>query len=202
MIEAFKVYRYYLAIKLHFTSDKYDVIESKGVIKCSREAFSRRKDHYLFEKLGRRFDKDLELIQYLISNFAYGNGVVIYNEDDATENWKTWDKRKQSITNVFKNDLDFIHLQIEKHKLNPQQVFNSNDSNPYLLKWFLSGDVTVETMCLLDDNRSYLNSWKDKLGLLFGKELRIISKCKPFVKVDRSKIQSIYNQFIQDTSCV
>ena len=37
-------YRTYLAFKLHFTTDKYDITKTKGAVSASRESFLKRTD--------------------------------------------------------------------------------------------------------------------------------------------------------------
>jgi hypothetical protein len=39
----FEVYKMYLALKLHFTTEKYDVIEQKGKVRASKQAFAKRR---------------------------------------------------------------------------------------------------------------------------------------------------------------
>ena len=43
-MEPFEVYRHYLALKLHFTTDRYDIVKQQGRIKASKQAFLRRSD--------------------------------------------------------------------------------------------------------------------------------------------------------------
>ena len=82
-MDGFTAYKYYMALKLHFSSDKYNVFESRGSVKCSREKFNSRNDYYIFEKLGRKFSTNQELIQYMAANFIYKNPNVIYSGADA-----------------------------------------------------------------------------------------------------------------------
>ena len=199
MIDGFKVYKYYMAVKLHFTTDKYDVFKTKGQVKGTRDVFNNRNDHYLFDKLGRKFEKDFDLIQYFVSNFAYGNSNVIYMDSEANENWVLWQKRKQSLTQMFRNDVDSIILQIEKAKLSKEQVFEYvQGDHPQLLKWFLGGRVCIETMCILDDFEPYLLSWKANANLILEDECRRISKCKGFVKFDNDKLTPIFETLTEE----
>ncbi len=61
-MDGFKAYKYYMAIKLHFTKDGFDVFKNRGNVKGTREAFNARNDSYLFEKLARKFPVDKDLI--------------------------------------------------------------------------------------------------------------------------------------------
>ena len=96
-MDGFKAYRYYLALKLHFTSEKFNVFENRGNVKGSREAFEARNDRYIFEKLARKIGNDRDIIQFFVANFAYGNESAIYAGQEADDNLGEWNKRKQSI---------------------------------------------------------------------------------------------------------
>ena len=89
-MDGFKAYRYYLAIKLHFTTDKFDVFQNRGNVKGTREAFNARNDRYIFEKLANKFDQDKDIIQFFVSNFAYGNGAAIYDGKEADDSYTEW----------------------------------------------------------------------------------------------------------------
>ena len=79
----FKAFRYYIALKLHFTKEKFDVFENKGHIKGSYAAFDARNDKYLFEKLARKFPKDQDIIQFIVANLSIGNDNIIYGMEEA-----------------------------------------------------------------------------------------------------------------------
>ena len=198
-MDGFKAYKYYMAVKLHFTTDKYDVFETKGQVKGTREVFNARNDHYIFEKLARKFDKDFDIIQYFVANFAYGNDSAVYSDSEATENWITWQKRKQSLTQTFKHDIEYMVLQVEKENLSPEEVFKFvQGDHPKLLKWFLGGKICIETMCILDTFENYLQDWKSNANLLLEDECRRIIKCKGFVKFDKDKLTPIHQQLTEE----
>ena len=113
-MDGFKAYRYYLAIKLHFTTDKFNVFENRGNVRGTREAFNARNDRYIFEKLAKRYPEDKEIIQFFVANFAYGNDTAIYAGQEAEENFTLWMKRKQSISKTFIDDLATILTHIDQ----------------------------------------------------------------------------------------
>ena len=55
IMDAFQVYKYYLALKLHFTTDKYDVIKQKGKVRASRQAFAKRSDLFAINKIAKKY---------------------------------------------------------------------------------------------------------------------------------------------------
>ena len=200
MITGFRCYKYYIAIKLHFTKDNYNVFETRGNVKGSEQAFIARNDRYLFERIARKHQTDREVIKYFVANFSYGNDAVVYNENDAEDNLQEWNRRRESLTRVVSNDLNEVILQKEKQGLSRKQVFEFNlDSPPLLLKMYLGGKVTIETMFLLNKINGYLQLWHNNSSmLLWEEEIRRIEKCEGFVKFNESKLSPIYASFIEE----
>ena len=197
MITGFRCYKYYIAIKLHFTKDNYNVFETRGNVKGSEEAFIARNDRYIFERIARKYDTDQKVIKYFVANFSYGNDAVVYNENDAEDNLQEWNRRKESLTRVFENDLNEVVLQKEKNNLSRKQIFEFNlDSYPLLLKMYIGKKVTIETMFLLNKLDGYLNLWHNSSMLLWEEERRRIEKLEGFVKFDAPKLSQIYSNFI------
>ena len=193
MITGFRCYKYYIAIKLHFTKDNYNVFETRGNVKGSEQAFIARNDRYLFERIARKHQTDREVIKYFVANFSYGNDAVVYNENDAEDNLQEWNRRKESLTRVFENDLNEVVLQKEKNNLSRKQIFEFNlDSYPLLLKMYIGKKVTIETMFLLNKLDGYLNLWHNSSMLLWEEERRRIEKCEGFVKFDPQRLSQIY----------
>ena len=54
MYGGFEVFKLYLAIKLHFTTDTYNYEEYGGKVNCKLETFTKRNDRYFFHKLSKR----------------------------------------------------------------------------------------------------------------------------------------------------
>ena len=61
----FDVYKTYLALKLHFTKDKYNYFTFNGKSRASQSAFDKRKDRYFFKKLAAKFDHDT-VVEYFL----------------------------------------------------------------------------------------------------------------------------------------
>jgi hypothetical protein len=193
----YKAFRYYVALKLHFSKDKFDVFQNRGNIKGSFEAFNARNDRYMFEKLARKYDTDQELIQFFVSNFAYGNTDMVYGMEQGEENYIVWKRRKESITHLFKSDLDSVQLEAEKNKLDMAGMFYFLDNNyPYLLKMYLGKQVSIETLHIINLEQDIIANWKmDSRSVMLEDELRRIEKLRGFVKYDREKIQKIFSEF-------
>ena len=55
-MNAFKIYKFYVAIKRHFNDDKYDFFKYRGKLRLNESSFENRKDKYLFTKLASQED--------------------------------------------------------------------------------------------------------------------------------------------------
>lgn len=187
-----------MAVKLHFTTEKYDVFESNGRVSGSRAAFERRNDRGLFEKLAKKFDHDQDLIQFLVANFAYGHKNVVYS-NDSDEYYRVWIKRKESRTQTVSNDLNYIVNHIELNRLNPEDLYSTEEGMPLLLQMYIGNHITLETMVILQDFEDYLTKW-EPLIMMWHDYFLTIRKANRFVKYDRNRLQSVYNNFVEQLS--
>lgn len=196
MIEAFQTYKYFMAIKLHLTTDRYDVFESNGRVAGTRKTFDKRNDRFLFEKLGRKFNTPRELIEYFVANIAYGNNAVIYSQE-SDDYYQQWQLRKESRTAMFKKQMSQIYNYLEVNHKKYEDLFSIEENVPELLNLYVGGYIHLETLVILDDFENFLPKW-EPLCMVWGDQLRTINKIKKFVKYDKSKIQSIYNSYKEE----
>lgn len=200
-MDGFKAYKYYIAIKLHFTKDNFDVFKNRGNVKGTREAFNARNDRYMFERLARKYPVDKDLIQYYVANFAYGNDAAIYSSEEAETNLLEWNRRKQSITKIFADDCNKILMDACKSKYKEESIFNlTNKGYSSILKLFLGNQISLESLRIIDDLHPVIDSWKENssMVLLWENEIRRIEKSKGFVKYDSDKVAKVFNNFIQE----
>ena len=105
-LSAYETYCLFLALKNHFTLQKYDFFKYQGKITASQESFLARKDRFQFQKLARQCD-DKEMTSFLISNFIKDKKWVgEFLDDDAKQNHVNYIKYNQSVSYQFKNELD------------------------------------------------------------------------------------------------
>ena len=200
-MDGFKAYRYYLAIKLHFTTDRFNVFQNRGSVRGTREAFNARNDRYIFEKLASKRQDDKEIIQFFVANFAYGNDQAIYAGQEAEDNYLQWQKRKQSMTKIFVDDLATLITHIELNKLKPTAIFQFTENEyPVALKLFVGGKIAIETLNIIDDMTGMLDDWviHPSVRYIWEAEMRRIKKLTGFVKYDKIKIGKIFQHFKEE----
>ena len=52
----YEVYKTYLGISRHFTTESYDYQKYCGKVRCSLQSFYKNKQRFWFEKLSRKYD--------------------------------------------------------------------------------------------------------------------------------------------------
>ena len=49
-------YLLFLAIRTHFTNDKYDFFQMNGKLRATKESYERRSDKHFFDKVAKLYD--------------------------------------------------------------------------------------------------------------------------------------------------
>jgi len=194
MMTPIDVYKTYLAFKNHFTKQSYNYFKYSGKSKASVQAYNNRKDRYFFERMSRKKDDD-EIKQYFLANFVECDdpdrlwiGEIISTGED---NYKSWMKRSQTLTYMFKTEVEVF-----VNKENFQQLFNiKGQSHPEVLKKYLQGALSIETMVILDIILEYVKNFDKKLEDPVWNTVSLkIKKYKPFLNIDVNKFKSILKE--------
>lgn len=193
-MDAFKAYKYYLALKLHFTTPSYNVFTHKGHVKGARDKFESRNDAKLFVGLARQYPNDKECIQFMAANFMYKNHTFLYSDPTrARDLYQEFMKRKQSITKVFSDDLQTLLDKNIDYTLGGSKI-------PDVVRLYMGGFITLETMVILDTFDGIVDWIKTnaQLSLIIGSDILLIEKSKGFIKFDPYRVMVPYNQFKED----
>ena len=186
MMDGFSAYKYYLALKLHFTTEKYDVFETGGRVAASRKAFEKRNDKNLFERIAIKKSSPRELIDFYVANFANYNLTMMYDQNEAEKFHANWMKNKESLSYNFMKDCSLIE------RCSSKDPFDSSDGSPDLMNLYVGGKVGIETMTILNDYDGYIDRWGN-IEFIWSTQFRTIRKLKRFVKYDSYKLYSIYD---------
>jgi len=178
-MDPYEVYKLYLALKLHFTTEKYDVTKTRGAVKASREAFMRRKDIIAIRKLAKDF-KQKEVIDFLVANFVSGDKWGGMFDIQASEVYKEWKSRKTRRDYQFEQDVELIKLEMEKQGIS--DPFESIEGqHPLVFRLYLGKKICVESLVSLDKLFSFSHNVNDDI---FLKDVSLlIRKYRPFVKL-------------------
>jgi len=191
----YDAYREYLALKNHFTKDSYDYFKYNKKVRATVQSFYKRKDRMWFEKISRQ-KSDQEVVDFFVANFVscpdpetLWIGEMIREGESRYQNWQ---KKVQSLSYLLKQESQSL---FEEHKF--EDVFKCSKGHPILLKRYLSGQVSLETMVLFDKVFSYTKNFDKKLqDPVWETVSRRIKKYNPFINTDVFHIRKILKEII------
>lgn len=196
IMEPFEVYRYYLALRLHFTTDQYDVIERQGRIKASRQAFNKRRDLISIKKIADMYS-DKEVVDFLVANFVSGDRWGGVFDIEAKDRYSEWKRRIESLTYTFEKELSKLAEICDRDNKPYTSIFQGTEStHPLLVKSYLRNDISIETLVILDK----INNYTEELDKLYKDDLiwpdlsRIVKKYKPFLTVKIERYNDIFRR--------
>ena len=148
IVTPFETYQHYLSLKNHFTNPKYDFFKYGAKTRASMTSFNKRRDKYFFEKTSRKYS-DKEVLDFLVSNFVASDnpqnlwiGEII---SSGERTYAEWMRRQQSLTYLFKEQSNEL---FSETKLD--DALNCSKGHPPVLKKFLSGKISLETLVIYD----------------------------------------------------
>lgn len=191
----FDCYKTYLALKNHFTKSSYDYHKYNKKTRASLQSFYKRKDRFWFEKLSRQKDEK-EVEDFFVANFVSCNdpetlwiGEIIKEGEDR---YTQWQKKVQSLSYVFKEESESL---FEENKF--EDVFNCSKGHPPLLKKFLIGKISIETLVIYNKIFLFGNKFDKKLkDPVWETVSRRIKKYEPFLHIDVLRYRKILKQLI------
>ena len=195
----FDAYREYLALKNHFTKKSYDYHKYCGKSRATVQSFYKRKDRFWFEKVVRQ-KTDKEVVDFFVANFVSCSdpqslwiGEIM---KEGETRYKEWQKKVQSLSYLFKEESQQIFSQ---HKF--EEVFDCSKSHPVLLKMFLSGKISLETMVIYDRIFLYGNNFDKKLKDPVWESVSLkIKKYNPFLNIDVFRYRKILKEVVLEGS--
>ena len=196
-VTPFETYQHYLSLKNHFTNPKYDFFKYGAKTRASVTSFNKRKDKYWFEKTSRKYN-DKEVVDFLVSNFTATDnpqnlwiGEII---NSGERNYAEWTKRQQSLTYLFKEQSSELFSENEL-----ESVFDCSKGHPPVLKMFLGGKISLETLVIYDKIFLFGNKFDKKLLDPVWESVSLkLKKYSPFINIDvfnyRKILRSIINE--------
>jgi len=193
---AFDAYRCYLSLKNHFTKNHYDYIKYRGKTRATKQAFYKRKDRFWFEKFARsKNDKEVE--EFFVSNFISTTDPATMWIGDMIKNGEAryvdWKKKVESLSYNFKEETSSVFADN-----NFDAMFHIDGSrHPDILKEYLGGKISLETMVICDIILGYVKEWDKKLNDPVWETVSMkIKKYKPFLNIDVQRYKKILKEIV------
>ena len=196
-LSAYDTYCMYLALKAHFTQEKYDYVKYQGKVRTSIDNFESRRDKFQFQKLSKKYNAQ-DLQDLIISNLLAGRTWIgEFLDDEAHDAFVAYTKRKQSLMYMFKNEIEKLFEGTE----NPSSVFqNQTNQYPKLLEQYMAGCFSLESMVILNTLTQFAGRFDERLGKtdILWSSLRLkVIKLETFVDYDKRRAKEILKNAIE-----
>ena len=196
-VTPYETYQTYLSMKSHFTNPKYDFFKYGGKSRATVSSFNKRKDKYWFEKTSRKYS-DQEILDFLLSNFITANnpqnlwiGEII---NSGERNYSEWMRRQQSLTYLFKEQLEEL---LSEKKLD--EVFDCSKGHPLILKKYLGGDLSLETLIILEKIFSFIKNFDKTIKDPVWETVSLkIKKYIPFININMVYYKKILREIVNE----
>ena len=196
-VTPFETYQSYLSMKSHFTNPKYDFFKYGGKSRATMSSFNKRKDKYWFEKTSRKYS-DEEVLNFLLANFVTTDnpqnlwiGEII---NSGERNYAEWMRRKQSLTYLFKEQSEKLLLET-----NLEKVFDCSKGHPLVLRKYLGGELSLETLAILEKIFSFAKDFDQKLKDPVWETVSLkLKKYIPFININVFQYKKILRKLINE----
>lgn len=193
----FETYQTYLSLKNHFTNPKYNYFKYGKKSRATITSFNKRRDRYFFEKTSRKYS-DKEIEDFMVSNFVastnpqslwigeiIGSGERVYTD---------WLKRQQSLTYLFKEQSSQLFSEIKL-----EDLLDCSKGHPPVLKRFLSGNLSPETIVIYNKIFGFIENFNKKLIDPVWEIVSLkIKKYDPFINIDTVGYKKILREIINE----
>jgi len=190
-MEPIDVYLMYCALKAHFGKGDYDYITYKGKTKIKRDSFYKRKDRGFFVRIAKKYDKPQD---YFLSNFINDRNGYIANFND--KNYQSWKLKRQGFFEEFAVEMLPLVQSFEG-------LFTIIEGNhPKLLKEFLGGRISIETMIILNDLVNFSKTWNEELkdDVIWPDLKRFMINYERFLTIDKNRYRIKLLKLIEESS--
>jgi hypothetical protein len=196
-MSGFTSYCWYLSIKQHFTTEKYDIIKS-GIIPVTQATYDKKGGvKYAMERLARKYSES-DLCQYFIANFINGDryGGIFSEEGPAI--YLDWMKRKESLSYLYEQDLTALVSWISEERdiewPQKKHIWECLEGkHPIILRLYLSKRIMLETLVILEQLYKYRAQLDETLAYdpVWKSTSKLLGKSIPFIDIEVSTFREI-----------
>jgi len=181
----------YSSLKLHFNLDSYDYFKYHGKVNVTIDAFENRKDKWHFYKLSRRFTNDEQGRDFIVANLIHDSNVWVGNllTEESNIQYRKRQKIIQSLTYTFTNEIESLMSHTK-----PNDLFMIQEGEyPELLIKLLHEEISLETICILNQVLGFLSTWDRKINdtIHYPNISQKIKKYTPFIPFEPTKYKLI-----------
>jgi len=125
------------------------------------------------------------------------NWIGDINNLEGEETYKKWQKRTQSLTYRFEQDI----IGLLNDTQSPNEMLVVTDGQyPILLKEVMHNTIAVETLVILNDIMNFFPMWDKKIAdtIVWPSMRRKFVKYTPFIDYDKEKFKSVLKETLKE----
>jgi hypothetical protein len=206
-MKGFDLFKIYLGVKLHFTTDSYDFLRFGGKTKTTFDSYLKRNDKYCFERLSRSFKGDP--VDFFFALFAHNPHQWIGQmmEGGHEEIYAQWQRRMQNFSEEFGEDMVNLCRGLEATGKGFNSLFCSDGGqHPPLLQAAVRGEISPESFIVLDEILGFFPQFNKSLqeDALWDAYSKRCQKYRPFLRskgvlTNTLKHRKILREKLQDS---
>lgn len=179
-----EAYRMFLGLKLHFKPGSTYEYNRFGPTKAGLQSFENRKDKIHFLKLTKHKNLQAFLIANLSKNPKAWVGDIAY-KPEAENVYLAREKRLASLGYTIIEELNKVDAMCFNLMFTPL-----DGVHPPILKSYIAGDVSLETLVVLDSLVWFTPLWKKEMGWdpIVQQCIEAMKKMHPFVQYDKAAV--------------
>ena len=198
MYGGFDVYKTYLAVKLHFTTDTYDYYKYGGKVNTKLDTFTKRKDRYFFHKLSTKYGQD-DILDFFVANFLSDSKRWIGNllANDGRGVYLDYKKWKESFAYHFKQECGTIVSDFSSRGLSFNDGFiPPNGQHPRMLRLLIQRKCSYQTAVVLNHFLNFSKNWdKEITEKVVWPEISLkVARVKPFINFNATECKLIMKE--------
>lgn len=206
ILTPFDAYVLFNSLRLHFQpKSSYNFFQYGGKLRYSEVSFEKSKDKYIFAKIASKYgnrEKYIHLILAMLLDKGTSFWVRDLLSDDSRELFIKYENRLQSLSYAFEKDLDII-VEGKNSEAEIMDLVKVSDpsTNPELLNMYLRGDISLETVIILDTILfGFVGKWTKKLSdtIVWPDIAFKIGKYRPFLQFDKTKFEQIFMNKVRE----
>jgi hypothetical protein len=188
----FDAYRLYMAVKLHMTSDAYDIGKyGDHPRSLTPAAFERRPDKWSFVKLSKMFQSQDHLVLFLACNHLYDSPYIrdLINVSEHKDHFQAHLKVRESLVYTIEKDLRYL---LDRYTTPMDMLTVTSGGWPALATEVQHKQIDIETVCVLGNIMQFLPMWKTRVTdtIIWPTFYRQLIKFAFFVPYDAAMISA------------
>ena len=193
-MEPIDIYLMYCAMKAHFGKSDYDFVTYKGKTRIKRDTFYKRKDRSFFVRLSRKYKTEQDMTNYFVANFIKDKKGYIANFSD--ENYESWKLKRQGFFEQFEVEMKPLVEAFE------DLFIVINGQHPKLMREFLGGRVSLETVIILDELVNFDPAWNRELedDIIWIDLRNLMDNYERFLTIDQEQYKISLLKLIEESS--